>query len=252
MPRHLAFQPADVITHLRRTRGLREVAVGMAVDAVLTETARAWGVSVTDTQLQQAANRFRAANGLSDPAATRAWLAAADWSRSDFEEFLEREVLAGLLPAKLFAEQGAAYFAERQADFARVRFRRLTAATDAAAKEALAQVTEDGRDFAALAGASDVVEYFRGTLLPAVAERLFAAAPGAVVGPVAVTNGFNLYQVVEVLPADLAEPAIAAEVGRQLFEAWVNAQLADTQVDLAGLRPSLTAPVSLGAPVKLS
>lgn len=232
--------------YLRRTRRLREVAIGVATDAVLTDTARAWGVTVTDAQLQQAANRFRAANGLADAAATKAWLAAADWTRADFEDFLEREVLAEVLPAKLFADQGAAYFADRGADFARVTFVVASLPTDAAAQEVTSQVTNDGADMATVAPGARTVTMWRGGLPAAEATALFAATPGELVGPFPSAGGFRLYQLVKTEAADLTDPATAVEVRRQLFEAWINRRLADTPIDLSPLRPSLTAPVSVG------
>lgn len=106
-------------------------------------------------------------------------------------------------------------------------------------------MADEGRDFADLARAHSLDPASRPTggsfgavlrpaLPAAVAERVFAARPGDVVGPVATERGFALFLVEELLPADLDEET-AAVIRQEVFDAWLAEQFRDVRIDLSWL-----------------
>jgi parvulin-like peptidyl-prolyl isomerase len=200
---------------------------------------------VTDADLQQAADRFRHRHGLAGAEQTRQWLAAQGLSVDDFEAVLERDLLVGRFKEHLTQPGVAEHFAAHRERYAQARLRQIVAASEGEARELLAQLTDEGRDFAELArehsrhGPSRLVGGSLGVVprhaLPAAAaEAVFAARAGAVVGPVATDQGWHLFQV-EALAEPLLDDATAAVIRQELFNAWLKEQLQRVRLDLSWL-----------------
>jgi peptidylprolyl isomerase len=239
-PRELSLTPADVVGWLGRRGQLAAVARSIAADRAVTDAAAAAGLAVTDAELQQAANRFRLRHGLSSAEATRRWLAEQHLTPDEWERALEHDLLAVKFRDHLFAADGEVYFAAHRDRYARVRLRRVVAATDGLAREYLAQVTEDGRPFEELAAgratapaAGDLGEVFRGRVPAAVADAAFAAPVGEVVGPFPGPDGFELYQVLDRRPPEL-DPPTAAAVRDDLCGDWARERLDGVAVRVTG------------------
>src|SRR5262245_41056765 len=62
-------------------------------DAVVAEVARAEGITVSDEELQAAADSFRQARGLQKASRTQSWLAERRLSVEDLQAFVERPLL---------------------------------------------------------------------------------------------------------------------------------------------------------------
>ena len=100
--------------------------------------------------------------------------------------------------------------------------------------ELLTQIRADGRDFSELARRHLChPSRFEGGLLGvvhrrqfpvAVADVLFGASAGDVVGPLATSQGFHLFLVEEHFPAELDEQTVAA-IRQELFDSWLDKQL---------------------------
>jgi DNA-binding phage protein len=214
-------------------------------DRLVVSAALAAGLTIVSEDVQLAADRFRQANHLSSAEDTHRWLADQQLSLADLEERLETELLITKFQQHLLDEQGEEYFQAHRAKYDRARLRRLVAPSEGAACEYLCRVTQEGASLAELARDHDVdptARGLRGELglvarwqMPiGVADAVFAAAPGAIVGPIATPQGFALYQVDEILPAKLDE-ATADRIREELFQAWVQQRLANIRIDLSGL-----------------
>ncbi|HEV3023173.1 MAG TPA: peptidylprolyl isomerase [Pirellulales bacterium] len=235
----------DVLRGLHRHRHLLPLLKEAAAERVLLQHAAREELSVSDTELQQAADQFRHRHGLSGAEQTHRWLAREGLTIEDFEAGLERELLLAKLKQHLTGPQVANRFHARRDRYARAALRLIVVASEGIGRELLAQIIEEGQDFAALArkhslhGPSRLAGGSLGVVarydLPAdAADAVFAASPGNVVGPLPGPDGFRLILVEELLPPELDDET--QEVIRQeLFDAWLNDRLREVRIDVSWL-----------------
>ena len=158
---------------------------------------------------------------------------------------LERDLLLDRFEKHSDPARVAEHFAAHADRYARARLNQLVVATQGSARELLAQIRDEGRDFAELAREHSLHLASRlagGSLgivcradLPAnIADAVFAAEAGDVVGPLATEQGIHLFHVEALLPAELDE-VTAARIREELFDAWVGEQLREVRIDLSWL-----------------
>lgn len=84
---------SEVVDHLR-IKGQFGPALREVIERKVTaQAAREKGFSVSDEELQQAADTFRQMNGLHDAEATRQWLEGRGLELEDLENYLEQNLL---------------------------------------------------------------------------------------------------------------------------------------------------------------
>jgi parvulin-like peptidyl-prolyl isomerase len=227
-----SVSPSDCLHFLRRHGRLRAVALQALAAKVVLEAARDAGLTVSAEELQQASNRVRQRNGLGSADRTHQWLGQQGRSVRDFEADLEQTLLAEKLKDHLTRNRVADHFAARRDDYARVRLRVIVVPREDLARELLSQVRDDGRDFADIArqhslhasraDGGDLGMVWRYRLPDAVA----GAASGDVVGPLASSDGFQLFLVEDVRPPEL-DDATRTHVRDELFDRWLGERLKD-------------------------
>ncbi|HKI34307.1 MAG TPA: peptidylprolyl isomerase [Gemmataceae bacterium] len=235
----------EFLTGLGQGRPLRELLLCSVAEKRVLAAARAAELTVGDEELQWAADHFRRPHGLHGAKQTRAWLAAEGLTLDDFEAALERDLLAGRFREHLTGPRIEEHFAAGADRNRRARLRQVVVGSEGAARELFAQLHDEGRDFAEVArehslhgpsrlagGSLGVVP--RGALPPALADPIFAARAGDVVGPLATEQGFVLFLVEDFLPAELDDETAAA-IRAELFDAWLAEQLRGAQIDLGWL-----------------
>jgi parvulin-like peptidyl-prolyl isomerase len=224
---------------LRRLK-LRRVLISQLLEAtgehLACVAARAAGLTVADGELQKAADAFRQRQGLASAEQTNAWLARHHLSVLDLEDALERELLIDKFKDHLARDRLAAHFKAHEADYALARLRVILVAQQDLARELRTQIHEEGQDFAALAGAHSLHPsraaggqlglVMRRQLPPTVADAVFSAREGELVGPVATAQGYQLVLVEGRAPPSLG-PELAALIRQELFDAWLQERLAD-------------------------
>jgi parvulin-like peptidyl-prolyl isomerase len=244
----MSLSLAECLASFKRRGRLAPLLREAALERLLKARAAEAGIAVTRAELQTAADSFRRQHGLDSAVATSAWLARNGFTTDDFEQNLECDVLADKLKDHLTRQRIPEHFAAHRDRYARARLRQIMVPSEGIARELLAQITNEGRDFAGLArehsfdGPSRLAGGSIGTLArcqlaPAMAESVFAAHPGAVVGPLASQDGWRLF-LVEELPAPELDGPTAAVIREELFNAWLSEQLRDLRVDLSCLNPS--------------
>jgi parvulin-like peptidyl-prolyl isomerase len=244
----VSLSPHDLLVRLHRQRRLVPLLREAVAEEFLLLQVKQAGLTVSDEDLQQAADRFRHRHGLTGAEQTRQWLAREGRSVEDFEATLERDLLVAKFKQHLTQPRVAEHFAAHQGCYARAQLRQIVVASEELARELLAQITDEGRDFAELARAHSLHGSSRqagGSLgrvpryaLPAAAaEAVFAARAGAVVGPVAGEQGFHLF-LVEAVEEPTLDETTAAVIRQELFDAWLKDQLKDMQIDLSWLESS--------------
>lgn len=241
----ISLTRSELLAALHRRGQLVPLLRQTLAEKISLSAARDAGLSVSSEELQRAADRFRQRNGLHQADATNAWLAEQSLTLADLEAVFECDLLIDKFRDHLFALQGTAHFEANRARYCRVRLRRLAVPSEEAAREMLLHVTEEAADLAELARQHDLDPAIRavdgdlGTLArwqltPSVAEAVFAAYAGQVVGPLASGLGFLLLRVEEQLAAELDGPT-SRRVRQEVFDGWIRARLADVRLDLTGL-----------------
>ncbi len=174
----------------------------------------------------------------------RVWLAAQALTLDDFEAGLENALLVERFKDHLAREQAAGHFEANRDRYAQARLRHIVVASEGAARELLALLRDEGADFAELArehslhpsrsAGGDLGLVPRAALAPALAEAVFAARAGDVVGPFPTEMGFQLVAVEALVPGTFDEPTAAA-IRKELFDAWLAERLRDARIDLSCL-----------------
>jgi parvulin-like peptidyl-prolyl isomerase len=214
------------------------------VDRLVRNLARREGITVTDEELQQAADQLRARAGLYKAEDAGTWLARNRLTVADLESLAERSVVQRKLRDQVTQGKVEPFFEANRSRYDRARAAHLVVDNEGLASELLCQIRDEGRDFAELTrqhslhedsrqagGRLGIVQ--RKNLNPAVAAAIFDARPGTVVGPLKTDMGYHLVLVQEILPAQLDERT-ADVVRDELFQAWLQAELqqADVKVQL--------------------
>jgi parvulin-like peptidyl-prolyl isomerase len=196
--------------------------------------------------LQRAADLFRHRHGLTSAAETQRWLDAAGITIEEFEAVIVRDLLISQYKHHLTQPRVAEHFAAHRNRYAQAQLRRIVVDSEELARELMAQLTDEGRDFAELARqhsldgatrrAGGSMGLVRRAEMPAdVAAAVFGAKAGHFVGPVAVEGSYLLY-LVEELPEPTLDEATAALIRDELFAAWVREQSNAVQIDLSWLQ----------------
>jgi hypothetical protein len=215
-----------------QTQGRLEPLVREALAAQLVqEQARQAGLSVTDEELQTAADDCRRRYGLHSAADTQAWLSGRPLSADDFEAALEQDLFAVKLRQHLTGSAVDGHFAAHQAGFECLTVAQVLVPREDLARELASQVREEGRELADVAGEQGLQlvrgQWFRKGL----ADPLASAGSGQLVGPLATPKGFVLAVVEEVRPAEL-DTATRRHIQDEMYQGWLTGRMREAIINL--------------------
>jgi hypothetical protein len=203
---------------------------------LVQEQARQAGLSVTDAELQTAADACRRRHGLLSAGDTRNWLTARGLSVDDFEAGLEQDLLAAKLRLHLTGAEVDSHFAAHQADFERLRLALVLVPRDDLARELASQVREEGCDLDDVAREQKLhlerVEMLRKELSGPLGSALGSAGVGQLVGPVGTPQGFVLAVIEERRPAEL-DAATRQRIQDELFGGWLAERMQEAALNLS-------------------
>ena len=214
-----------------------------AINGILVSRAIAReGITVSDAELQQAADDFRRLRRLYKTTDTTLWLQKHHLSVYDLEKRLEYEIACQKLREKLMAGQVERYFAEHKAAFDTAKISHIVTDKEGMASEIFSQVTEEDADFATLArrhsldqDTRDAGGYIgivtRRALSPAVEAAIFGATAGAVVGPVRTATGYHVIHVHSIHPSEL-NPHTRSVLQDLLYDEWLQRERRQAQVNI--------------------
>ena len=217
--------------------------IARATDAVLIrQAALEAGIEVTDQEVQQAADAFRTKRDLYDEKRTDRWLARHYLSHSEWEIFLEDEIVRSKLRDQLTKHKVEKYFAEQRLSFDSATISRLVVKDENVAKELLAQIVEDDADFYSLARkysidsltrpAGGYAGVVRRTEMESTMEAaVFGTIPGKTVGPIKTYAGWQLIKLEAVHPASL-DDSLRENIKTLLFEDWLAGQRLKAKISI--------------------
>ena len=234
---------ADILRSLHLRRRLVPLLREVAAESLVLSGAGQAGLAVSDDDLQQAADSFRRRQGLVKAEQMQKWLAREGLTLDDFEASLERDLLFARFRQHWTEPRLADHFKAHRDRYARAHLRQIVVASEGLARELLAEINDDGQDFADLArkhslhgpsrlagGSVGVVG--RHALPRPLGDAVFAARPGQVVGPLPGPDGFRVVLVEDLLPPEL-DAETQAVVRSELFDGWLRDQLRDIRIDLS-------------------
>jgi putative peptide maturation system protein len=192
-------------------------------------------IELTDAELQKAMDQFRSAKKLFKAEDTLRWLERHGMSHEKLERYVSENAIVPKLRDRIAGDRVEEYFKRHASDFDIARVARIDIESEGQARE-LAELIRNGRqDFFAIAercffeaaerGADPKAGLFglieRREAEPSLREQLFAAAPGQLVGPVAVENGYVLIRVLGIIPARL-DGRTRTAIKKILFNDWLT------------------------------
>jgi len=204
---------SDLEARLRLSGAWFEGLAELSDEALVASAATNEGLSVSDDELQAEFDGFRRSRELEKADDTKGWLASAGLTLEQVENCLEAGVLRSKLADKLIGDdQIEQYYNQNPNEFAFARISHIVVESDGAADELALSVREEGEDFGKLAGQHSVDKAtgcgggFLGLITrddtaglgSDVADRIFSASAGDVVGPFAVNGGHCLVKALEV------------------------------------------------------
>jgi len=206
-----------------------------ASDATLIrQAANVAGIEVTGEEVQQAADKFRTSGDLFDKKRTERWLAKHYLSHTEWEAFLEDEILRLKLRDHLTTARVEKYFAEQRLSFDAATVSRIVVEEENVAKELRAQIVEDDADFYGLARKYSVDfltrpaggycgQVRRTELEPTMEAGIFGAQPGKTVGPIKTYAGWELVKIEAIHLATLTD-SLRETIKSLLFEDWLQSE----------------------------
>ena len=199
--------------------------------------------SVSDAEVQGAADGFRAARGLLDAETTERWLREAGLTMERFEALLKTAVQARKLKERIAEKQVAAYFASHAASLAKVTVVRAHSASRDSLPDLSGSAATIGGlvDLALARGSSDddprvriVVETgFLPRVLPSLAPEFTAPPVGTEIGPVRHGGEYWCGHVLRRLPPRL-DRETHGFIQERLFESWLEGERAKAEVTGTG------------------
>jgi peptidyl-prolyl cis-trans isomerase C len=245
-----------------RDRFDRDAAQAVAASIVLDDVATAQNVVVPDSVAQDALNKIIQEKFPQGRQSFDQALANLKVSEGDVLAEIKRQLTTARLfdqvtapaPPVTDADVNAAY-EQRKATFVvpeKRHLRNIVVADQATAQQVMTQL-QTGADFAAVATASsadkstaqaggDLGSLSKDQIEPPIANAAFAAAPGALYGPVQGQHGWNVGQVLEVAPAqqltldqvrDQLRSQLDDERRLALWRPWLSDQIRSADITYA-------------------
>jgi putative peptide maturation system protein len=186
---------------------------------------------VSDTELQDAADRFRSARGLHSSDATQRWLSDSGISMERFEALLKSSMQERKLEERITANRVPDYYSDHTDSLGTVAVFRLHSAS----KSSLIKLTADNKrgltdaawgSLTSEAGTLLKVSALTGfpeIVLPSFVPGSTALRPGAIIGPVKHRAEYWCGQILQCFPPQLNQ-ATYAFIQQRLFASWLQEQ----------------------------
>lgn len=210
----------DLIFHLKTD--LNQNVLGATVEEeVLRRTAAQLGITITDQDLQKAADEFRRKEGLLSARETHEWLREHGMSVEDMERKIEDGLLRErLVTAVITEDKVMKVFTENITDFQRVKAGVIIADKEGTAREVVSQLEEGEADFVQLALRHSIADNVqmnggfygrahRKDFPPAVEAKVFDENAPELIGPVQAGGKYYVIKLYEKMKSDLDDTARA-------------------------------------------
>ena len=236
------MEPADrkiprgqIETRLRLNGAWEEAVTQLTDETMAAQVAKEQGITVADKELQEDFDEFRACRGLAKAEDTRQWLQSTGLTLEQVEGALTAKMQRDKVAEKLISDkQIDSYYNGHPTEFEYARVSQIMVADKAAAEELALSVREREEGFAKLARKHSLDKTTRAGggflglmtrrdtagLPQPIADRIFAAKVGDVIGPFQAQNAYFLVKVEEVGKRPLDDD-LRMLLREQLYGQWV-------------------------------
>jgi hypothetical protein len=198
-------------------------------------------LSVSAAAIEAAIGELQQEQQLSDPALFEQWLAENGLDTESLRERIAFKLKVEQLKLQVTQPKLQAYFIERKLSLDRVVLSRIVVKNQELAEELRSQIAE-GAAFEQLAREYSVTDdrwlngmmgaVSRGELSDFVRSQIDSAAPGDLIEPLPVDNGWTLFRVEAFLPATFEQPDVQEQLHHELFEQWLAQKMARAEIQL--------------------
>lgn len=233
----------DVLFQLKTN--LEQTIIDDAVHAIIMrKAAEDLGITVSDDELQEAADAFRLEAGLISAAETTEWMEDKGLTIEEFERKVEYDLLKEKVQDKVATEEKMnKLFAENILEFERATIAQIAVNDAGLAAEIKTQLDEEEEDFASLAskysvdsdtaGKGGFVGPVNRQMLPdEVDVVVFGAEEACVVGPVEAEGLQYIVKIIEPRKADPADPVTKQTCAKILFDDYMAEKGQELKVSL--------------------
>jgi parvulin-like peptidyl-prolyl isomerase len=227
--------PEQIVSALKQSMQYKPLTQAFLSQLLVQQVAAEHGLTLTETEVQQAGEQQRSELRLERAADTLAWLADQQVTPQEWEQGIRDRLLREKLAAHLFSKEAEKRFIENRLSYDRVVLYQIIVATAELAQELFYRIEAGESSFFDVAyefdldterrqrsGFEGVIQ--RWELQPAIAPQVFNARVGELTGPISTNGGYHILWVREFLPAELTD-ALRAELLQSLFQEWLQAEL---------------------------
>lgn len=235
MPEQIPISPEEIIQQIKFSRLMPEITKEIASRKIISDTATAENVVLSELEIQQAADSFRLQNDLSSSQATLNWLEKYSLSIEEFEQLIYYNSLSLKLAQHLYSDRVEAYFYEHQLDYTEAVIHEIVLADFDLGMELFYGIQEQEFSF------WDVAHQYiqepelrysggyrgclkRNQLKPEISMAVFAANPPQVLKPIVVNKQTHLIFVSQITQPKL-DSKMRYLIVSDLFNQWLQEQV---------------------------
>lgn len=232
----ISLEIQEVLDFLRRDLRLKSIYQGIIYQKIVDQAAQEQALHVTAEEVQAELARIRHENHIEHPAQLSPWLAEQMVTLSQLEQRIYEHLLTQKLARHLFAEEVEELFVQHRDDFEQAIIYRITVPYESLAYEIFYQIEEEELSFFEAAHIYNLNENHRlqcgyegkqqrRELKPEIAEILFNAKIGEVIGPLKSSdNAYELFLIDDFISPVLS-PILYEKVLDELFQEWIETKL---------------------------
>ena len=234
-----------IIERLKISGQFSDLAHKVIRQQIIKDAAKAKGIVVTDSELQQAADDFRVAHDLRDPDQTWRWLQNNCLTGDEFEQLIYESILTPKLIQHLLGDRVEAYFYEHQLDYQKAVLYEVVFDNFDTAIELYYALQEKEISFFQIArnyiaepnlrrqhGYKGILS--RVELNSAISPMVFAAKPPQILKPIIVNRNTHLILVEEIIEPELND-SVYSQILNKLFSDWLEKQLRLYAVEISAM-----------------
>lgn len=231
------IDPTVIEQHLKQELKLNEICCEILQQNIVERVASRENIVVTPEEIQAEANQIRMSKRLEKASETITWLQDNLLDPDEWEESINKRLLAKKVAQHLFDKQVEAYFAQNRLDYDQFSLYQLIVPYEKLAQELFYQIEEEEISFYQAAHLYDIDEkrrqvcgyegkVHRWNFSPDIAAAIFKTPipVGEILGPIQSEQGYHLFKIEQYLPAQLTAER-RQEIVDELFKQWLNSEL---------------------------
>jgi parvulin-like peptidyl-prolyl isomerase len=235
MSEQISISQEDLIQQLKFSRLMPKIIKEIARRKIISETAQAQNIVLSELEIQQAADSFRLQNNLSSSEATLNWLKKYSLSLEEFEQLIYYNSLSLKLAQHLYSDRVEPYFYQHNLDFTKAVIHEVVLGDFDLGMELFYGIQE--QEFSFWDVAHQYIQEpelrhsggYRGCLKrnqfkPEISMAVFAAHPPEVLKPIVVNKQTYLIFVSEIIQPKL-DSEMRYAIMIDLFNQWLREQI---------------------------